>query len=113
MTRMTLVALAATIALALPTATAFASNNSMDVIVDGRTGAETRSIAVSVADLNLASSHGARLADSRITRAAKKVCGWMNGSIIPATREYRNCFGDALDDARNDLGTLIQAQRQG
>src|SRR3546814_5467855 len=74
---------------------------------------ETRSIAVSMADLNLASTHGARMADSRITKAAKKVCGWMSGSILPATPDYRACFGEALDGARSDLNTLIQAQRQG
>ncbi|WP_313806411.1 UrcA family protein [Sphingobium sp.] len=113
MTRKTLAALAATMTLALPTANAFAGISQMDVVVDGRTGAETRSLTVSVADLNLASTHGARLADSRITKAAKQVCGWMNGSILPATPEYRACFGGALDSARADLNTLIQAQRQG
>jgi len=113
MTRKTLVALAATITFAMPGATAFAGINDMDVVVDGRTGAETRSIAVSVADLNLASNHGVRMADSRITRAAKQVCGWMNGSILPATPEYRACFGEALGDARNDLNTLIETRRQG
>lgn len=113
MTRKTLAALAATMMLALPTAMASAASNDANVVVDGRTGVETRSITVSVADLNLASTSGARLADSRITRAAKKVCGWMNGTILPETREYRTCFGDALDGARNDLGTLIQTQRQG
>lgn len=113
MTRKMLVALAATMTLALPAANAFAGINDMDVVVDGRTGMETRSITVSVADLNLASGHGARLADSRITRAAKQVCGWMNGSVLPATPEYRACFGEALNGARNDLNTLIQAQRQG
>jgi UrcA family protein len=113
MTRKTLATLAATIALTLPATTAFAGINQMDVIVDGRTGAETRSIAVSVADLNLTSTHGARMADSRITKAAKQVCGWMNGSILPATPEYRACFGSALDGARSDLDTLAQTQRQG
>ncbi|WP_176592504.1 UrcA family protein [Sphingobium sp. EM0848] len=111
MTRKTLAALAAAMAFALPASTALASINGMDVVVDGRTGLATRSLTVSVADLNLASPHGARLADSRITRAAKQVCGWMNGSILPATPEYRACFGDALDGARTDLNALIQGQR--
>ena len=113
MTRKTLVALAATISFAMPAASAFAGINDMDVVVDGRTGAETRSLTVSMADLNLASTHGARMADSRITKAAKQVCGWMNGSILPATPDYRACFGEALDGARTDLDTLIQTQRQG
>jgi UrcA family protein len=112
MTRKTMVALAAAMTFALP-ASASALSNDMDVIVDGRSGTETRSITVSVADLNLASSRGARVADSRINRAAKEVCGWMNGSIQQPTREFRNCYGAALDDARGDLDALAQAQRQG
>lgn len=112
MTGKTMVAMAAAMALALPT-TALALDRNFDVIVDGTTGALTRSISVSVADLNLGSDNGLRRADSRITRAAKKVCGWHNGSILPATSDYRACFGDALGEAREDLGTLAQAQRQG
>lgn len=110
MTAKTLVALAATMALALP-GVASAGNDNMDVIVDGRAGTETRSIAVSVADLNLASSAGLRRADYRVTRAAKQVCGFVNGSIIPVTEDYRNCFGEALTGARSDLNAM--AQRQG
>ena len=112
MTGKTMVAMAAAMALALPT-TALALDRNYDVVVDGTTGAMTRSISVSVADLNLGSDNGLRRADSRITRAAKKVCGWHNGSILPATSDYRACFGDALGEAREDLGTLAQAQRQG
>ena len=112
MTRKTLVALAAAITIALP-ASAIAGRNDMDVIVDGRAGIETRSVTVSMADLDLASNHGARLADSRITRAAKRVCGWLNGSIQQPTREFRACYGDALEGARGDLNMLVQAQRQG
>lgn len=110
MNKKTLVAFAATLAFALPTMASAGSNDS-DVIVDGRTGAMTRTIAVSVADLNLASNTGMRRADSRVTRAAKEVCGWMNGSILPTTDSYRTCFGEALDGARSDLNSL--AQRQG
>ena len=110
MTKKTLVALAATMAFALPTM-AFAGSSDPEVIVDGATGQTTRSIAVSVADLNLSSANGMRRADYRVTRAAKQVCGWMNGSILPSTPDYRACFGDALDGARSDLNAL--AQRQG
>ena len=110
MTRKTLVALAATIALALP-GVASAGSSDMDVIVDGHTGLETRSIAVQLGDLNLASASGMRRADYRLIRASKQVCGFVNGSIIPVTDDYRNCYGQALDGARSDLNTL--AQRQG
>ena len=110
MTRKTLVAFAAAMTLALPAA-ALAFSNEMNVIVDGRAGTETRSVVVPVADLNLASAHGARLADSRITRAAKQVCGWLNGSIQQPTREFRACYGAALDGARSDLESLAQQHR--
>ena len=112
MTGKMLAALAATMTLALPVA-ASAGSNAMTVIVDGHAGTETRSVAVSVADLNLGSSHGLQLADSRITRAAKQACGWLDGSIQQPTREYRACLGTALGDARTDLGNLVQARRQG
>ncbi|WP_298399900.1 UrcA family protein [Sphingobium sp.] len=106
----TLVALAATFTLALPGA-AMAGSNDMDVIVDGNSGATTRTISVSVADLNLASTSGMRRADSRLIRASKQVCGYVNGSIIPVTDDYRTCYGSAIEGARSDLNNL--AQRQG
>lgn len=112
MTSKKLAALAAALALALPAASLAASSDT-NVIVDGHAGTETRSIRVSLGDLNLASSRGARMADSRVMRAAQKVCGFMNGSVQHPTREYRTCFGEALTDAREDLGALIQAQAQG
>ena len=109
MTRKTLAALAASLALALPAST-FAASNDTNVIVDGYAGTETRSITVALDDLNLASSRGARMADSRVTRAAKKVCGYMDGTVQQPTREYRTCFGDALTEAREDLASLIEAR---
>lgn len=109
MNKKMLVACAATFALALP-GVASAGSNDMDVIVDGHAGTETRTLAVSVADLNLASTNGMRRADSRVTRAAKQVCGFVNGSILPVTEDYRTCFGQAVDGARSDLSTLAQRQ---
>jgi len=98
-------ALAAAMTFALP-ASALAGSNDMKVVVDGRAGTETRSITVSLADLNLASNHSVRLADSRLTRAAQQACGWMRGSIQRPSREYRGCFEDALGSARADLDNL-------
>jgi UrcA family protein len=111
MTRKTLAVLAATLTFALP-ASALAGSHDMKVTVDGQAGTETRSIVVSLADLNLASGHGARLANSRITRAAEQACGWMRGSVQQPSREYRACFSKALDGARGDLNSLV-AQHQG
>lgn len=109
MNKKTLVALAATIALALP-GMASAGSNDMDVIVDGNTGAETRTVAVSVADLNLASSNDLRRADYRLIRASKQVCGFVSGSVLPVTEDYRNCYGSAIEGARSDLNSLAQRQ---
>lgn len=107
MTGKTLVALAVLMVFASPGA-ANAGNGGMDVIVDGRAGTETRTLAVSLADLDLASTNGLRRADSRLVRASKQVCGWVNGSVIPASDAYRACYGSAIEGARSDLGTLAQ-----
>lgn len=107
MTRKTLAALAVAMALVAP-GLASATATSSDVIVDGRTGAVTRSLAVSVADLDLGSTHGYRMADSRITRAAKQVCGYVSGSIIPVTSDYRTCFTGAQQDGRSELDSRVQ-----
>lgn len=110
MTKKNLAAIAATIALALP-GMASAGSTDMDVIVDGNTGAQTRTVAVSVADLNLAKQSDLRRADYRLIRASKQVCGYVSGSVLPVTEDYRNCYGSAIDGARADLNTL--AQRMG
>lgn len=110
MTRKTLVAMAATMVLALP-GLANAGSTDMNVIVDGNTGAQTRSMTVSVADLNLASQSGFRRADYRLIRASKQVCGYVSGSVIPVSDDYRTCYGTALEGARADLTSL--AQRMG
>jgi UrcA family protein len=107
MTNKTLAVLAASIALAIP-GLASAGSNDMDVIVDGNTGAETRSVAVSVADLNLASAGDMRRADYRLIRASKQVCGFVSGSVLPVTQDYRNCYGSAIEGARSDLNALAQ-----
>ena len=112
MSRKTLAALSAAAMLCALPATALAAGKGMDVVIDGRNGTETRSMTVSLADLDLASRHDARLADSRIDRAAKQVCGWMSGSIQQPTREYRACYGNALGGGRAGLNSLIQGQHQ-
>lgn len=112
MTSKTFAAVAVMAALALP-GLAQAGSSNFDVIVDGRSGTETRTIAVSLNGLDLTSQRGYRMADSRIDRAAKKVCGFAAGSILPATTDYRNCYGEALGGARSDLDGMVAAQRAG
>lgn len=110
MNKTTLAIIAASLTLALP-GMASAGSNSMDVIVDGSSGAQTRSVVVPVNDLNLASASGMRRADYRLVRASKEVCGYVRGSILPVTDDYRTCYGNAIEGARSDLNSL--AQRQG
>jgi UrcA family protein len=112
MIRKMLVALAATMVCALPTA-ALALDNSLDVIVERTNRAEKYSTVVSLAGLDLASDQGVRWADGRIVKASRQVCGWVQGTVLPETREYRTCVGDALNNARNDLDKIIAARRQG
>ena len=107
MTNKMLAALAATLALSLP-GVASAGSTDMDVIVDGTTGSQTRSMTVSLTDLNLANRSDLRRADYRLIRASKQVCGYMSGSVLPVTEDYRNCYGSAIDSARNDLNSLAQ-----
>lgn len=107
MKQRTFAALGVAMAMCVP-GIAAAGSNDMDVIVDGTSGAQTRSIAVSVSDLDLASAHDMRRADSRLVRASKSVCGYVDGSIMPSTKGYRQCFGTAIEGARADLNTLAQ-----
>lgn len=60
---------------------------------------ETRSVAVSVADLNLASGEGRARAEQRIARAAKAVCGGGPERSLAAAADYERCRNQALSSA--------------
>jgi UrcA family protein len=111
MNRKMLVALAATAALALPTG-ALALDKNDDVIVDGTSGAETRTVAIKLRDLDLASAQGQQVANARIDDAARTLCTWKTGSVLPDTADYRSCYNDAMDSAQRDMESFARAQRQ-
>lgn len=105
-------AYAAAFACALPSP-GFALNNQPDVVVQGDRGADTYRVVVSMRGLDLAADRGVRFADARISKASKVVCGWVHGTVLPETRDYRTCVDGALEGARADLGKLIAARSQG
>jgi UrcA family protein len=112
MTKKMTVALAATLACALPSL-AVAGTTNLDVIVDGRTGAVTRALPVMVSDLNLAKPGDYRRADSRLIRAARDVCGYAPESVMPTKGDYRTCYSAAIEGARSELDAKAQAQHAG
>ncbi len=74
--------------------------------------AETVSVRVSLADLDLSRGTGMALAHKRIRQAAVFVCG--SEPAFAGLREhriYRNCRRTAVDDAVADLNTQIAALR--
>ena len=111
MTRKLPAALAAAMICALPTA-GLATDTSTMVLVQGTNRGETVAQVVSLAGLDVTSESDARRADSRLVKASKQVCGWVHGTILPETREYRTCVGNALTGARGNLQELIAARRQ-
>jgi UrcA family protein len=103
-------ALAAACACALY-APAFALNSDPDVVVEGTRGVEVHRVTVSMAGLDLAADSGVRWADARLSKASKKVCGWVQGTVLPETRDYRTCVDGALNGARVDLARMVDARR--
>lgn len=76
-------------ALAAP---AFAQNDSMTTV----TAPHGRSIAVSIADLDLASASGQRQLDLRLWRAARDVCSFTALRDLGESRLVDRCRADAL-----------------
>lgn len=103
-------ALAAALVCASPAQTWALSADSA-VIVEGSRGEEVHRVTVSMAGLDLAADSGVRWADARLDKASKKVCGWVQGTVLPETRDYHTCVNDALDNARADLGKMVDARR--
>jgi UrcA family protein len=109
MTRKALIAASAA-ALLFPIA-AVANDSVSDVVVTGDPSVETRSVVVSVADLDLRSDRAVRTADSRVRRAANKLCAGMSGSSLVANQA--SCVSDAFADARVQLNSRIADARAG
>lgn len=106
MTRKTLAALAASFAFVLP----MAANANDDIVVNRATGEETRKIAVSLNDLNLGSAEGRRAADKRVERAARVVCAWATGTVLPEAA-FQSCFTAAVKEGRDQMIRTAEVQQ--
>jgi UrcA family protein len=82
-----------------------------DMVVTGQSGQETRSMRVSLADLDLRQDRGVTRAGYRIRYAAKTVCGADNTRDLYQLGDYRRCYDGAYSGAQRDLSTLVSAAR--
>jgi UrcA family protein len=67
---------------------------------------ETRSIAVSFADLDLGSEAGNQELYRRVKQAARSACGQPDGRDLRAQFDWRDCQTQAIDRVVNDIGSV-------
>jgi UrcA family protein len=75
--------------------------------------AETRSVRVSYADLNLASNPGQRILERRIASAAVTVCEIEDSRELALSTATNSCRTDAVDTARPAFEAAVAAARHG
>ena len=75
--------------------------------------AETNSVRVSYADLNLASSPGRQVLEGRIDGAARTVCQFEDSRELALAAETNACRSDAIDRAQPALQAAVAAARHG
>jgi UrcA family protein len=75
------------------------------------TGAITRSIKVSYADLQVGSTAGRTTLRHRLTLAAKKVCDYNGGYGLRQPPDYTRCFREAKAAALNEASLIQTALR--
>jgi UrcA family protein len=75
--------------------------------------AETDSVRVSYADLNLASNFGQDRLQSRIVHAAQVVCGPADHRDVPFTQKVAECRKDTVADAQPAYAAAVAAARHG
>jgi len=74
-----------------------------DQMVVSQQREDTRSIAVKVSDLNLASPYDQRALALRVKQAAYEVCDMQRGSVLNTTPSALNCFEKARSGALAQL----------
>ncbi|MDF0542623.1 UrcA family protein [Sphingobium sp. H39-3-25] len=84
-----------------------------EMVVTGQSGQATRSMRVSLADLDLRQDRGVTRAGHRIRYAAKTVCGADNTRDLYLLADYRRCYDGAYSGAQRDLSALVSAARAG
>jgi UrcA family protein len=75
--------------------------------------AESNSVRVTYADLDLASDTGQRSLEHRIVRAAKIVCVYDDGKDTDLTIETNACRSDAVASAQPAYAAAVNAARRG
>lgn len=70
-----------------------------------RSGAESRSITVSYADLDMRRAEGASTLYFRLRSAARTVCAPMASRGLAERRDWNRCYSDALDNAVSAAGS--------
>ena len=99
----------------LKTVTAFAAVlvASSFVLPTVSQAAESNSVRVTYADLNLASEPGQRSLEHRIVRAAKIVCVYDDGKDVDLSIETNACRSDAVASAQPAYAAAVNAARRG
>jgi UrcA family protein len=72
------------------------------------TAPETSVLAVSIADLDLSTSEGVRIAQERIHNSARRICTQLINSQDPASH-YAKCVNDATTGARRQISDAALA----
>jgi UrcA family protein len=75
--------------------------------------ADTNSVRVSYADLNLASDSGRDSLQSRIAFAAETVCGPADHRDVPFTQDVRECRVNTIADAQPAFQAAVNSARHG
>lgn len=75
--------------------------------------AESNSVRVTYADLNLASAPGQRILEHRIIRAAQIVCVYDPGKDVDLAVETHACRSDAIAGAQPAYAAAVNAARRG
>jgi UrcA family protein len=78
------------------------------------TPAFAKDVEVRYADLDLASTEGQKILETRIARAAREACDYearVTGSHLPSP-EARACYRKAVDSARTMMAAKIEAAQE-
>lgn len=97
---------------AIPVAAALAAAAALVVPTVGK-AAETNSVRVSYADLNLASHSGQELLQHRITFAARVVCDLEDSRQLPVALATNACRNEAIAGAQPAYEAAVASARQG
>ena len=84
-----------------------------DVIImhEVEPGTITRTTTIDISDISLASAQGRRTLESRITRAARKVCDYNGVYGLDQPAGFKECFTEARSNALSQARVVQTASR--